>query len=186
MIVPQEDLRHFLSQPLGILFMKDSLWKTRIPLDFNTITVGDYVTSSYIKFFNRAPPLAFVDFKTKRTDFKEFDIPTYFDNVFEIKNPRGTILIQTIIDVLLEAIIGFPEDKTLMIVDGEEDLIPLILFYVTLPENTIVVYGQPDVGVVVYRFEQIRMIMTSGINTVAKQFFHHHFNISEFNSLFIY
>lgn len=171
MIIPQEDLRVFLSKPFGFLFVGNKFWETKIPYEHNVITVGDYVTQSYIEFLNQAPPLAFIDLKTKRETIMNESIISFFDNVIKIENPQGTVFLEGILTSLLEAVIGFPEDKTLVIVKGEEDLIPLALTYLNLPEDTIVVYGQPNVGVVAYKIELLTIIKTAGIYAVAEHYF---------------
>ncbi|MCC6009426.1 MAG: DUF359 domain-containing protein [Fervidicoccaceae archaeon] len=171
MIIPQEDLRVFLSKPFGFLFVGNKFWETGIPEKYNVITVGDYVTKSYIEFLGEAPPLAFIDLKTKRTSIRSEDVSGYFDYIVNIRNPQGTVFLEGMITSLLEATIGFPQDKVLVIVEGEEDLVPLALTYLNLPEDTLIVYGQPNIGVVAYRIEQLTIIKTAGVNTVATGFF---------------
>lgn len=171
MISPQEDLRAFLSEPFGILFFGETFWKTDIPRKFKVVTVGDFVTVNYIKHLGEAPPLAFADLKTKRKLFDSVGgLVSYFNDIYRIKNPPGSVLIGGIVETLLEATVGFPEAKSLVIVDGEEDLIPLALPYVNFPDDTVVVYGQPNAGVVAYRLEQIALLKTCGVNAAARYY----------------
>jgi len=156
-------LRELLARPFGVLFKGDSFWKTRIPLDYRLITVGDRVTRDHIAFLGRAPPLAFVDFKTKRSPLEAPDIAKYFDEVFAIPNPPGSACFECALSVIAEAAIGFPETAALIEVRGEEDLVPLILPYIKFPERTVVVYGQPDAGVVAYKIELVSALRTAGL-----------------------
>ncbi len=108
------------------------------------VAVGDKVSSTLISLGIKAK-LYIYDEKTKRT-FSE-KIKTPVEQVVLVKNPAGTLT-----DESLEAIKKALESETSVAikVEGEEDLLtlPVILY---APLNSLVVYGQPDEGVVLVR-----------------------------------
>ena len=140
------EVRPLLKRPLGQLFSSfttaveylQRLRPTRL------IAVGDIVTSDLIKaslkldvavvdfFVMRSP----VDKKIRRT------IDSFDAKIIHVKNPAGTIT-QKLRTVLDEA-----KPPLKIIVDGEEDLatLPAVL---SAPLGSVVVYGQPNEGVVI-------------------------------------
>jgi len=141
-----DEVRPLLKRPLGQLFSSftnaveylQRLCPTRL------IAVGDIVTSDLIKaglkldvavvdfFVMRSP----VDKKIRRT------INSFDAKIIRVKNPAGTIT-QKLRTVLNEA-----KHPLKIIVDGEEDLatLPAVL---SAPLGSVVVYGQPNEGVVI-------------------------------------
>lgn len=172
MLVLQQELRETLGKPFGVLFFGDSLWKSPLLSRYNVVTVGDMVTRGYIRALGKPPPLAFIDLKTKRASYEHAEVLEAFANVVRINNPPATLNIEDILETISEAIVGFPEETVLVVVEGEEDLIPLVLAYLPLPVGTLVIYGQPDAGVVAYRLEHIYVIKTAGIVSSMKQLLH--------------
>src|SRR3972149_2730359 len=67
--------------------------------------------------------------------------------VVHVKNPQGTIADEAM-TAIREALEG--DSQTHMIVDGEEDLLPLAVV-LQAPEKALVVYGQPYEGIVVVK-----------------------------------
>ncbi|MCD6371986.1 MAG: GTP-dependent dephospho-CoA kinase family protein [Thermococcus sp.] len=144
-------LRSELKEPLGELIrgelpepylrIKDRL-KGKL-----VVTVGDVVTENVIKVGIK-PAIALYDHRTKRKDYTP-DIEA--DAVLmTVKNPPGTIT-----KALLNAIrkgFGLAERgmRVYIMVNGEEDLaaIPAILY---APYGSLVLYGQPDEGVVLIK-----------------------------------
>lgn len=145
--------RERLRKPLGILLPYDfkrniEILKKYLRLHKPSmiISVGDVVTANLLRQ-NITPKVAIVDFKTLRSivpnEIKEF-IARAFTNILKCKNPRGCITYEAY-NTLKRAINS--SGNTLVIVDGEEDL--LTLAAITLaPENSVIIYGQPGTGMV--------------------------------------
>jgi uncharacterized protein (UPF0218 family) len=108
------------------------------------ISVGDTVSRNLHKH-QINPQLSITDNKRRRKRIK----PVVFagKKVVHVKNPQGTITEETItaIKAALES-----NDHVHVIVDGEEDLLTLIAVLYA-PEKSLVVYGQPCVGIVVVK-----------------------------------
>ncbi|ELZ29189.1 rpo operon protein [Halosimplex carlsbadense 2-9-1] len=111
------------------------------------VTVGDIVTYHTLDA-GRVPDLAFVDERTERvavddevSDGIEDD---RFDRVRAIENPPGT-LTAALLDALTDALAT--DERTLVRVDGEEDLAALPAI-AAAPDGASVCYGQPGEGVV--------------------------------------
>ncbi|MFX0096538.1 MAG: GTP-dependent dephospho-CoA kinase family protein [Candidatus Hodarchaeota archaeon] len=146
-------LRRELKKPHGILLEgSEAVNVRRIKELVNSskpsklITVGDVVTSNLINA-NLLPDLCIVDGKTLRGKFR---IELKTEKIFKLRNPRGTVSAKAW-EVIRKAISSGA--KVGIIVDGEEDLltIPAVLL---APNRAIVIYGQPDVGVVVVNINE--------------------------------
>jgi GTP-dependent dephospho-CoA kinase len=158
-----ERLRDNLRKPLGILLLdsevtKENLLK-KISKDAFLITVGDASTEKMIKF-GMNPLLQIVDALEKRAkrSLPEGKVATLLHCI----NPPAEITDYSV-DTIKKA---FSMEKPVrIIVDGEEDLlvIPAALF---APENAIILYGQPNKGLVIVKVNQeirnkAKMIMES-------------------------
>jgi len=119
------------------------------------IAVGD-VTVKTMQDLNRPADIAIIDGMTKREKWEqasEIDEDQY-DYVSRCKNPAGSItpeLYQCCSQALLK--FGYNENEqntasTIIIVEGEEDLAPLIL-HPLAPIGSVILYGQPGRGVVI-------------------------------------
>ncbi|MHC1598723.1 MAG: GTP-dependent dephospho-CoA kinase family protein [Candidatus Methanofastidiosia archaeon] len=134
-----------LKRPLGIL-IQGEMPKTYELLkvsfgDALVIAVGDVVTEQLEKA-GITPVLSIFDGKTKRKGLPAAqDLRSSADAV--VPNPRSFVS-----EELWEAIKHCDFKNRKLFIDGEEDLatLPAILF---APVGAIVVYGQPDEGVVV-------------------------------------
>ncbi|MGI0047893.1 MAG: GTP-dependent dephospho-CoA kinase family protein [Nitrosotalea sp.] len=147
-----ESLRDSLKEPMGILLQdseatKENILKT-IPKDAFLITVGDATTEKMIKF-GLVPSLQIVDSVEKRQ--KRDDILLgQVDMLIRCTNPAAQITDESI-NVIKNAL---EEDSPLrlrhvrILVDGEEDLLvlPAVLH---APENSVIMYGQPNEGLVI-------------------------------------
>ena len=142
-----ENLREQLKIPLGILIpdnrtSKENILK-HIPENSFLITVGD-ATTEKIQSHGIIPSLQIVDAQEKRVKReppKAIDISTNLS----CENPAGEITEQSI-DTIKQAISSKPPVR--IIVTGEEDLLVLpVCIYA--PENAIVMYGQPNEGLIV-------------------------------------
>ena len=105
-------------------------------------SVGDVVSSNIMKNGIRVE-LIIIDFKSRRQSvetsiFKEF-------NVLKVKNPAGSISFEAY--ELISKVVQ-RSSPIIIIVDGEEDLLtlPVIKF---APIGSFVIYGQPQVGIVI-------------------------------------
>jgi len=146
------ELRASLKEPLGELirgeipkpYLRIKGELERAPF---IITVGDVVTENVLKLGIK-PSVAIYDHRTKR---REYDPDIEADAVLmTVKNPPGMIT-----KALLNAIrkgLGLARRgrRVYISVNGEEDLaaIPAVLY---APVGSVVLYGQPDEGVVLIR-----------------------------------
>lgn len=148
-----------LKEPFGTLFAGpesdhsiaikkalDSIIENNSPI----IGVGD-VTVKSLQDIGNIANIALIDEKTKRMvweGFREIDQSLY-DCVIECQNPPG-MLTKSLFESCKIAIDNWTINrlKTLIVVDGEEDLAPLLL-HLLAPINAAILYGQPNQGVVV-------------------------------------
>ncbi len=106
------------------------------------ISVGDAVSNNMIEN-GIFPSVLIVDNRIMRKEVEP--IPLHTSQTFHLKNPPGTLADEAwsiIEDALRQG------NTTRVLVDGEEDLLALVAV-LCAPENSIVVYGQPNVGIVV-------------------------------------
>jgi hypothetical protein len=146
-LILQENLRNELKIPLGKLFPNDSsekdLYIQKIFSEKIVITVGD-ATSQLLLGMGLTPLLHIVDGQEKR----EKRSPPLADSInteLTVKNNPGEISSESF--NLIKNI--FQQKSPIrLLVDGEEDLLvlPVCLF---APENSVVMYGQPNEGLVI-------------------------------------
>jgi len=105
------------------------------------ITVGDVVTANALKFGLR-PWAAIVDGRAMRKPLPNA-LKAPWRRRLVLRNPPSTISDEA------WAIVGSAvrEGDTLVLVDGEEDLLALLAISLG-PEGAVVIYGQPGRGVV--------------------------------------
>jgi hypothetical protein len=146
------DLRKLLKEPLG------RLERGRIPEPYlrargeleradYLVTVGDVVTENVLKL-GLKPAVAIYDHRTHR---REYD-PDITDSavVMTVQNPPGTIT-KALLNAIRKGFLLAKRGRRVYIkVNGEEDLaaIPAVLY---APEGSVVVYGQPNEGVVLIK-----------------------------------
>ncbi len=110
------------------------------------ISVGDYVTSLLLKHLNARPKLIIIDCRVMRTSSSSIcsDIESLLSDyrLVNVRNPRSRITREAL-DAIQDSL--YNHDKTVIIVDGEEDLLalPSILF---APIGSIVAYGYPRIA----------------------------------------
>ena len=144
-----ESLREQLKIPLGILLpekeaIKENILKY-IPKDSFVITVGDRTTEKMIEF-DLIPSLQIIDKQEKRVT-REAPDATKISTELTCNNPPAEITPQGI-DTIVQ---GFASKTPVRItVNGEEDLlvIPVCIY---APENSVVLYGQPNEGLVIVK-----------------------------------
>ncbi|PKK86367.1 MAG: DUF359 domain-containing protein [Thermoplasmata archaeon HGW-Thermoplasmata-1] len=147
-----DEPRSELKEPWGKLIKEEQL-DDEIRNAGAIAAVGDVVT---LTMKRHAIPLrlAVVDYRTKRRELdsalvKEF--ANIADRTVKVECPAASIS-DALLNALEEARILLPGKSTLIEVFGEEDLavLPIIRDF---PDGTIVVYGQPDEGLVVVRID---------------------------------
>ena len=159
-----ENLRESLKKPLGVLIKDSETTKENIskniPAGSFVITVGDATTEKLLNC-GIIPSLQIVDGLEKR--FKR-ELPSLsIQTTFSCKNP-ATQITQESMDVIKKALQNPPAKIT---VNGEEDLLVLPVC-VYSPENSIVLYGQPNEGLVIVRVNQeIRNKAQSIMNSMS-------------------
>jgi uncharacterized protein (UPF0218 family) len=140
-----------LKAPFGMLIrgsfaetmskMKNIVEKEKPP---KIVSVGDTVSRN-LREHQINPQLSITDNRCMRKRIK----PRIFtaENFVHVKNPQGTIT-EEATTAIREAL---KSDKHVhVIVDGEEDLLTLIAVLYA-PERSLVVYGQPNEGIVIVK-----------------------------------
>jgi GTP-dependent dephospho-CoA kinase len=146
-----ENLRANLKKPFGLLLKDFEVTKDGIIKNIGTnsflITVGDATTERMLKL-GITPSLQIVDSLEKREKRKLPEGET--KTILNCNNPPGEITDDSM-DAIKKA---FRMDAPVrIIVNGEEDLLvlPAVLF---APENSIVMYGQPNEGLIIIKINE--------------------------------
>lgn len=108
------------------------------------ISVGDFVSTNLLSY-GILTQLSITDNKCMRRKIETGIFPG--KAVTHVKNPPGKIT-QEAIETIKEALESPKE--TQVIVEGEEDLLSLIAIKYA-PENSLIVYGQPNEGIVLVK-----------------------------------
>ena len=143
-----DSLREQFKNPLGVLLPEEIADKQHI-LEYITddsyiVTVGDRTTEKMIDF-GLIPSLQIIDGLEKRQKRE----PPKSENTTEliVDNPAAEITIQSI-EIIKKA---FTMNSPVRImVNGEEDLL-VIPVCIHAPENSVVMYGQPNEGLVIVK-----------------------------------
>jgi len=144
-----DTLREQLKIPLGLLLLESEANKKNIQNHISensfVITVGDRTTEKMIEF-GLVPSLQVIDGQEKRI---KRNIPDNFDvsTLLRCDNPAAEITNQSI-ETIKKAFVS--KTPVRIIVHGEEDLlvIPVCIY---APENSVVMYGQPNEGLVIVK-----------------------------------
>jgi uncharacterized protein (UPF0218 family) len=138
-------LREQLKTPLGILIQeKDTTEQNilkHIPENSYIVTVGDATTEKMLNF-GIVPSLQIVDGLEKRS---KREPPKSGATKMHCQNPPSQITDESI-DVIKRAYASKP--PTQILVSGEEDLL-VIPACIYAPNNSVVLYGQPNEGLVI-------------------------------------
>ena len=160
-----ETLREELKTPLGELIKDSNSDKEQIIKKIYSekivVTVGDATSELLIKM-GLITFLQIVDGKEKRHE-RDLPISDSVVTTMNCKNPAGEITQQSM-DTIKKSLDSKPPIR--IIVDGEEDLLvmPVCLF---APENCVVMYGQPDEGLVIVEItSQIRQKVQNIVNSI--------------------
>ena len=160
-----DNLRNKLKNPLGILVKdsdvtKDSVLK-KIPAGSFVISVGDATTEKLIKY-GIIPSLQIIDCMEKRIkrNLLSGDVKTSLNCI----NPPAEVTIESVKTIKK----AFQSTKPVRItVTGEEDLLvlPVVVY---APEKSVVLYGQPNEGIVIVSItEEIRNKAQSIIDSMS-------------------
>ena len=143
-----DSLREQLKIPLGELLLEETVTKENIQkfLTDNSyiITVGDRTTEKMIDY-GLIPSLQIIDGIEKREKRK----PIALENAIEltVENPPAEIT-TTSVDLIKDAFTM--KSPVRILVNGEEDLLVLPVC-IHAPDNAIVLYGQPNEGLVIVK-----------------------------------
>ena len=142
-----DDLRDQLKNPLGNLVSdndpnKENIIK-KITAESIVITVGDRTTENILQL-GLKPQIQIIDGLEKRNQ-RIAPIDDTINTKLSCRNPPGEITEESI-QIIKKAFSSEPPVR--IVVDGEEDLlvVPVCIF---APENSIVMYGQPNEGLVI-------------------------------------
>jgi uncharacterized protein (UPF0218 family) len=126
-----------------------------------TICVGDFV-SRLLAESSIPVDLFIVDSRTMRQRAEDFQPKA--SNIIRTTNPAGTIEMAAWAAVS-EAL---KKPHSLVMVEGEEDLLTLAVV-VLAPLNSLVVYGQPDEGMVAVRVDRTKKTEIEAVVAQMKQ-----------------
>lgn len=122
------------------------------------ISVGDAVSESLIKK-DVFPNVFIVDNKVMRKPITSFSAEV--EETVYVKNPPSTLTEEALREI--RRVLKEKKQRVKIIVDGEEDLLtlPAVLY---APENSLVVYGQPQRGIVAVKVtkqekERVRQVI---------------------------
>ena len=142
-----DDLRDQLKNPLGNLISDDDPNKEnilkKIPTESVVITVGDRTTDNMLQFGLR-PQIQIIDGLEKRNQ-RPVPADDAINTKLSCKNPPGEITKESM-QVIQKAFSSEPPVR--ITVDGDEDLLVLPVC-MSAPENSVVMYGQPNEGLVI-------------------------------------
>ena len=145
-----DTVRHLLTFPLGDLLSEAEVFdRLRLHNHFLLITVGDVATQCF-KNSTHVPHLSIFDLYSRRIVFADSALelgapaPQY-----QVVNPPGYITKSLVgaIQKSLTDLIQNPQKRISIQVEGEEDLAALPAIMLS-PVTTVVIYGQPDRGLV--------------------------------------
>ena len=144
-----DDLRDQLKNPLGNLVSdndpnKENIIK-KITAESIVITVGDRTTENILQL-GLKPQIQIIDCLEKRNQ-RIAPIDDTINTKLSCRNPPGEITEESI-QIIKKAFSSEPPVR--IVVDGEEDLL-VIPVCISAPENSVVMYGQPNEGLVIVR-----------------------------------
>ncbi|GKS67370.1 hypothetical protein YTPLAS73_09170 [Nitrosarchaeum sp.] len=144
-----DSLRDQLKIPIGILIPESQVSKSNVEkhLEKNSyiITVGDRTTEKMISY-DLVPSLQIIDNYEKRVKREPTMSPIMYTE-FVCKNP-ATEITSASIEIIKKAFAS--KTPVRLTVVGEEDLL-VIPVCIHAPENSVVLYGQPNEGLVIVK-----------------------------------
>jgi uncharacterized protein (UPF0218 family) len=161
-------LRVKLKKPFGVLIrgrFSETMGQLMLVVErekpVRVIAVGDTVSRNLHEYGVNAQ-LLITDSKRRRRRIGEVVFPV--KRVVRVENPRGMITGEAVVAVR-EALEG--AEQVHIVVDGEEDLLALVAVLYA-PLGSLVVYGQPDEGVVVVKVTAEKRAEALGILKVME------------------
>ncbi len=155
-----DEMREELAKPHGRLYRgqgDELLLKVEEVKDCKLLCcVGDLVSASAVRV-GLNPDIAVIDGKTLREDKVDFK-PDFFEEKIETFNPAGYITCELISALKRAVDVAVNGKKVLVFVDGEEDLAVMPLGII-LPEKSLIIYGQPQEGVVALVIDSNKKIL---------------------------
>lgn len=146
-----ESLKTTLRQPIGEVCTTDNDLQSVVQDAPLIITVGDIVTLLLQKL-SSIPQLNIIDLKTRRENLQESQKNRLLATTYvPLLNPAGEINthIATMLPKYIKQILRTQVSQTIL-VKGEEDLLTLPAILLA-PLNSLVIYGQHDLGAIVVR-----------------------------------
>jgi uncharacterized protein (UPF0218 family) len=144
-----DSLRDQFKTPLGQLIPENQVNKStiqkHIPENLYLVTVGDRTTEKIIAF-GFIPSLQIIDNQEKRVKREPAKKDGRYTE-FVCNNPAAEITPQSI-DMIKKAFVS--KTPVRLVVTGEEDLL-VIPVCIHAPENSLVMYGQPNEGLVIVK-----------------------------------
>ena len=142
-----DDLRDQLKNPLGNLVSdndpnKENIIK-KIPAESVIITVGDRTTENMLQL-GLKPQIQIIDGLEKRNQ-RIVPVDDTINTNLSCRNPPGEITEESM--QVIQKAFSY-ESPVRITVDGEEDLLVLPVC-IHAPKNSIVMYGQPNEGLVI-------------------------------------
>jgi GTP-dependent dephospho-CoA kinase len=149
-----DSAREPLKQPFGVLIpdsqvTREAVTSKLVGRNRIIVTVGDRTTER-MKDLKVYSNLEIVDNAEKRQSRPQIVFTGSKERQLSAKNPAGSLTDEAleVVRKSLELVKTEPKKAVRIDIDGEEDLIALaILAY--FPEHTILLYGQPDQGLVI-------------------------------------
>lgn len=136
-----QNLRGALRKPFGKVYEELGKIKSLDDKKRLVAAVGDYTTQSFVKN-GFVPDLSVIDFKIQRASTFEGVIDLGFsgqEKIIETVSPPG-IISQGLVKAIHESLTTVGNNKTIVLVDGEEDLSVLVLSLMA-PLDSIIYYG---------------------------------------------
>ncbi|MBS7612567.1 DUF359 domain-containing protein [Candidatus Bathyarchaeota archaeon] len=151
-----EDLRRLLKKPVGIL-IRGAISETKYELKellkskekTKLIAVGDVISKTIIEIDLKAD-LYVTDSRSLRMPVEEPRLASIAGRVYMVRNPPGHISSEAE-NAVKKALAD--ECSSWIKVEGEEDLLTLTVI-AEAPLNSIVLYGQPNEGIVVVQVDE--------------------------------
>ena len=150
LLLPTDAQRQKLKDPLGQLILGSSsecITALRQVLEkerpSSLLLVGDTISREVVKSGIK-PDVVVIDRKEMRGEAVPFEHPA--QHVFRTRNMAGTIDLGAWHTIEKAVLMG----DSVVFVEGEEDLLALVVIWVA-PSGSLVVYGQPNQGIVLVR-----------------------------------
>jgi uncharacterized protein (UPF0218 family) len=146
MVKISDRARNELRKPLGRL-VADPAQLLNILGDSKIVTVGDICTLAYLDL-GLKPHLAVYDYRYKRMDLEQEKIAKLkevYPNPRTFPNPAGELSDEVVQNAPNLLMLGGS-----VLIEGEDDLVALA-FINAANEEYLILYGQPDEGIVVVR-----------------------------------